>query len=133
MRSLCVLLALLVSGPLAAQAPDPTDILARNAGYESAVQLREQDPRFSFARFSEGFNRGIRGDSSEIAYALGLRAGLGLRADTVSSINADVFLNGFRDGLSGVAPPVFAVGDCSSHRGVSRLAPDPSVARPSFL
>ena len=78
-------------------AGDPGDLLAYNAGFETADQLLEQDSTFSFDRFREGFAAGLRGDSTEIAYALGLRAGLGLKADTLSNINADVFLAGIRE------------------------------------
>ena len=80
---------------------DPTDVLAYNAGFETATQLLDQDSTFNFERFREGFAAGLRGDSSEIAYALGLRAGLGLKADTLSNIDADVFLTGFRSALEG--------------------------------
>ncbi len=79
---------------------DPTDVLAYNAGFETATQLYEQDSTFNFERFREGFAAGLRGDSSEIAYALGLRAGLGLSADTLSNIDANVFLTGFRSALN---------------------------------
>jgi FKBP-type peptidyl-prolyl cis-trans isomerase FkpA len=80
---------------------EPADLLAYNAGFETAKQLAEQDSTFDFERFREGFAAGLRGDSAEIAYALGLRAGLGLHADTVSNIDANVFLTGFREGLRG--------------------------------
>ena len=80
---------------------DPTDLLAYNAGFETAGQLREQDSTFSYDRFRDGFEAGLRGDSVEIAYALGLRAGLGLRADTTSNINPSLFLTGIRSGLRG--------------------------------
>ena len=76
---------------------DPADLLAYNAGFETAGQLLDQDSSFNFDRFREGFAAGVRGDSSEIAYALGLRAGLGLHADTISNINADLFLAGIRE------------------------------------
>ena len=79
---------------------DPTDLLAYNAGFETAGQLREQDSTFSYDRFRDGFEAGLRGDSVEIAYALGLRAGLGLRADTTSNINPSLFLTGIRAGLN---------------------------------
>ena len=76
---------------------DPADLLAYNAGFETAGQLLDQDSTFNFDRFREGFAAGVRGDSSEIAYALGLRAGLGLHADTISNINPDLFLAGIRE------------------------------------
>lgn len=80
---------------------DPFDQLAYNAGFETARQLQAQDSSFSFDRFRDGFHAGLRGDSSEIAYALGLRAGLGLRADTIANIDANVFLTGMREALQG--------------------------------
>ena len=76
---------------------DPADLLAYNAGFQTADQLLQQDSSFSFDRFREGFAAGLRGDSTEIAYALGLRAGLGLHADTVSNIDPDMFLAGLRE------------------------------------
>ncbi|HEX8299033.1 MAG TPA: FKBP-type peptidyl-prolyl cis-trans isomerase [Rubricoccaceae bacterium] len=79
---------------------DPTDLLAYNAGFETGGQLLEQDSTFSYERFKDGFEAGLRGDSTEIAYALGLRAGLGLRADTVSNIDPSLFLTGLRSGLN---------------------------------
>ncbi len=87
---------------------DPTDLLAYNAGFETAGQLREQDSTFSYDRFRDGFEAGLRGDSVEIAYALGLRAGLGLRADTTTQINPSLFLTGIRAGLRGDSSRVTA-------------------------
>ncbi len=87
---------------------DPTDLLAYNAGFETAGQLREQDSTFSYDRFRDGFEAGLRGDSVEIAYALGLRAGLGLRADTTTKINPSLFLTGIRAGLRGDSTRVTA-------------------------
>ncbi|HEX9950956.1 MAG TPA: FKBP-type peptidyl-prolyl cis-trans isomerase [Rubricoccaceae bacterium] len=94
----------------AAQAQDPTQILAHNAGFETGQQLIDQDAGFSYERFRAGFERGLRGDSSEIAYALGLRAGLGIHADPVSNIPPAVFLEGLRAGLRG-APPRYTADD----------------------
>lgn len=79
---------------------DAGQILAYNAGHETASQLIAEDSTFSFDRFEAGFRAGLRGDSVEVAYALGLRAGLGLRADTISQIDPEIFLAGFREGLS---------------------------------
>lgn len=80
---------------------DPTDLLAYNLGFETAGQLREQDSTFSYDRFRDGFEAGLRGDSAEVAYALGLKAGLGLRADTTSNISPSLFLTGIRAGFRG--------------------------------
>ncbi len=96
------LVALLLAS--AASAQSPTDVLAHNAGYETAQQLVSQDSAFSYDRFRAGFEAGLRGDSVEIAYALGLRAGLGLRADTTSRIDPDIFLGGIQAGLRGDRP-----------------------------
>lgn len=86
---------------LTADDADPFAQLAYDAGYQSGQQMLAQDSTFSFERFREGFLAGINGDSSEIAYAYGLRAGLGLRADTLANIDANVFLTGLRAGLAG--------------------------------
>ena len=87
---------------------DPTDLLAYNAGFETGGQLLGQDSSFSYDRFKDGFEAGLRGDSVEIAYALGLRAGLGLRSDTVSNIDPSLFLTGLRSGLRGDSTRVSA-------------------------
>lgn len=88
-----------LSGLTAADA-DPFDQLAYDAGYQSGQQMRMQDSTFDFERFREGFLAGLDGDSAEIAYAYGLRAGLSLRADTLANIDADVFLTGIREGFT---------------------------------
>lgn len=78
---------------------DPFDQLAYDAGFQSGQQMRMQDSTFDFDRFREGFLAGLEGDSAEIAYAYGLRAGLSLRADTLANIDANVFLTGIREGF----------------------------------
>ena len=85
---------------LTADDADPFDQLAYDAGYQSGQQMRAQDSTFSFERFREGFLAGLANDSSEIAYAYGLRAGLSLRADTLANIDPDVFLTGIREGFT---------------------------------
>ncbi len=86
-----------------ATGPDE-DLLAYNAGFETGGQLIGQDSSFSYARFKDGFEAGLRGDSVEIAYALGLRAGLGLRdqqqKDSTTSISPSLFLTGLRSGVA---------------------------------
>lgn len=72
------------------------DQLAYDAGFSMGEQ---QDSLFSFDRFRDGFNAGLRNDSVEVAYAMGLQLGLSLRADTVANINPDLFLASFREGL----------------------------------
>ncbi len=86
-----------------ATGPDE-DLLAYNAGFETGGQLIGQDSSFSYPRFKDGFEAGLRGDSAEIAYALGLRAGLGLRQqqeqDSTTSISPSLFLTGLRSGVA---------------------------------
>ncbi|MEM1118452.1 MAG: FKBP-type peptidyl-prolyl cis-trans isomerase [Bacteroidota bacterium] len=86
---------------LTADDADPFAQLAYDAGYQSGQQMLTQDSTFSFERFREGFAAGIAGDSSEIAYAFGLQAGLGISADTLANIDANVFLTGLRAGIAG--------------------------------
>lgn len=86
---------------LSADGADPFDQLAYDAGYQSGQRMLQQDSSFSFERFREGFLAGMNGDSSEIAYAYGLQAGLGLSADTLANIDANIFLTGLREGLLG--------------------------------
>lgn len=100
----------LVCATTSVHAQGPTAVLAHNAGFETGRQLIDQDASFSYERFRAGFERGLRGDSAEIAYALGLRAGLGIRADPVSNIPPAVFLEGLRAGLRG-APPRYTADD----------------------
>ncbi|GAB5534592.1 MAG: hypothetical protein Rubg2KO_08410 [Rubricoccaceae bacterium] len=81
---------------------DPFEQLAYNSGHGAAQQFMSQyDSTFSYAIFEKGFRDGAAGDSAQIAYALGLQAGLGLRADTISNINGEVFLAGLKAGLDG--------------------------------
>ena len=72
-----------------------------NVGYQSAQQFLQQDSSFSFARFVDGFNAGLAGDSVEIAYALGLQYGLQVGQDTLGTIDRELFLSGVRSGLNG--------------------------------
>ncbi len=90
-----------------ASAQSPTDILATSAGFEMGQKLRKQNPAFSFSRFRDGFEAGLRGDSIEIAYALGLRAGLSHRADTTTHLDPDIFIGGIEAGLRG-DPPTYS-------------------------
>ncbi|WP_420454485.1 FKBP-type peptidyl-prolyl cis-trans isomerase [Rubrivirga sp.] len=72
-----------------------------NVGYQSAQQFLAQDSSFNFDRFVDGFNAGLRGDSAEIGYALGLQYGLQVGQDTLGTIDRDLFLAGVRSGLAG--------------------------------
>ena len=110
MRSLLVL-AVFVAAPvvlapaaLAQATPSNADVAAYDAGYQTAVQLREGSATFTAARYREGFEAGLRADSAQIAFALGLQTGLQIRADTVTGIDAAVFLRGIEAGFAGSAP-----------------------------
>ncbi len=79
----------------------PFEQVSYNVGYQSAQQFLDQDSSFSFERFVDGFNAGLRGDSVEIGYALGLQYGLQIGQDTLGTIDRDLFLAGVRSGLAG--------------------------------
>ena len=80
---------------------DPFEQVSYNVGYQSGQQFLQTDSSFSYDRFTDGFNRGLAGDSVEIAYALGLQYGLQVRQDSLGAINQDVFLAGLRSALRG--------------------------------
>jgi len=79
----------------------PFEQVSYNVGFQSSQQFLAQDSSFSFDRFVDGFNAGLRGDSVEIAYALGLQYGLQLAQDTLGTLDRDLFLAGVRSGLAG--------------------------------
>ena len=79
----------------------PFEKVAYNVGYQSGLQFLGQDSSFSYDRFKEGFDRGIAGDSAEIAYALGLQYGLQIRQDTLGALDRNLFLSGLRSALAG--------------------------------
>ena len=79
----------------------PFEQVAYNVGFQSAQQFLAQDSSFSYDRFVDGFNAGLRGDSVEIAYALGLQYGLQIAQDTMATLDHDLFLAGVRSGLAG--------------------------------
>lgn len=80
---------------------DPANLVAYNTGFETGTQLRERDSTFNYDRFREGFDAGARGDSTELAYVLGVQAGLGFHADSVLNFDPELFLAGFQGGLRG--------------------------------
>ena len=80
---------------------DPFEQIAYNAGYQSGEQFLAQDSSFSFERFRDGLRAGLDGDSTEIAYALGLQYGLQLRQDSIANLDPNIFLTGVREGLAG--------------------------------
>ncbi len=90
---------------------DPFEQVSYNVGYQSGQQFLDTDSSFNYDRFTDGFNRGLAGDSVEIAYALGLQYGLQVRQDSLGAINKDIFLAGLRAALNGdsllMAPEAF--------------------------
>ena len=79
----------------------PFEQVAYNVGFETGKQFLGQDSSFNFDRFVEGFNRGVQGDSVELAYAVGVQYGLQVSQDTLGAIDRDLFLAGLRSALLG--------------------------------
>ena len=79
----------------------PFDQVAYNVGFQTGQQFLTQDSSFSFDRFRDGFQRGVDGDSTELAYAVGVQYGLQVRQDTLGAIDRDLFLAGIRSALAG--------------------------------
>lgn len=82
----------------------PFEQVSYNIGFESGQQFLAQDSSFSFERFQDGFQAGLDGDSTEIAYALGLQFGLQTRMDSVgmlSALDRGLFLAGIEAALRG--------------------------------
>ena len=106
MRLVLLFSVALAAAPAAlAQAPpSDADVAGYDAGYQSAARLREGSATFTAARYRDGFRAGLRGDSAQIAFALGLQTGLQFRADTTVGIDPDVFLRGVEAGFAGSAP-----------------------------
>ena len=72
--------------------------------FQRRLAVRRDEHEFfdpGFARFVDGFNAGLAGDSVEIAYALGLQYGLQVGQDTLGTIDRELFLSGVRSGLNG--------------------------------
>ena len=91
----------------------PFDQVAYNVGFQTGQQFLGQDSTFDFDRFRAGFNKGLSGDSTELAYAVGVQYGLQVRQDTLGAIDRDLFLAGIRSALAGeegrVTPEQFQV------------------------
>ncbi len=79
----------------------PFEQVAYNVGFQTGQQFLAQDSSFNFDRFVAGFNKGVDGDSVELAYAVGVQYGLQVRQDTLGAIDRDVFLAGLRSALRG--------------------------------
>ena len=79
----------------------PFEQVAYNVGFQTGQQFLQQDSSFNFDRFVAGFNKGINGDSVELAYAIGVQYGLQVRQDTLGAIDRDIFLAGLRSALLG--------------------------------
>ena len=104
---LALLFALVLAASPAALAqatPSDADVAGYDAGYQTAARLREGSATFTADRYRDGFRAGLRGDSAQIAFALGLQTGLQFRADTTVGIDPDVFLRGIAAGFAGSAP-----------------------------
>ncbi len=100
MRFSLLVFALLLTVPALAQSS--VQIFTEAAGYRlGAVQ---DTATFSLDRFEAGF-RVAPGDSTEEAYALGLRVGRVLRADTLARPESALFLAGFRAAVTGQPMP----------------------------
>ena len=78
----------------------PFDQVAYNVGFQTGQQFLAQDSSFNFDRFLAGFRKGVDGDSTELAYAVGVQYGLQVRQDTLGAIDRDVFLAGVRSALA---------------------------------
>ena len=101
---LAVLLFAAAPGALAQTAPSDADVAAYDAGYRAAQDLREGSATFTAARYREGFRAGLRADSAEIAYAIGLQTGFQLAADTLTGVDPEAFLRGIEAGFAGSTP-----------------------------
>ena len=104
-----VLLAALVSvspAALAQTTPSDADVAAYDVGYRTAANLRVVSDAFTAERYRDGFRAGLRADSSQIAFALGLQAGLEIRMDSLTGIDPEAYLRGIEAGFAG-SPPAF--------------------------
>ncbi len=85
-------------------APSNSDVTSYDAGYQNAVRLHRGSPAFTADRYREGFEAGLRADSAQIAFALGLQAGFQFRTDTETGLNPQAFLRGIEAGFAGSTP-----------------------------
>ena len=79
----------------------PFEQVSYNVGYQTGQQFLAQDSSFNFDRFVAGFQKGVDGDSVELAYAIGVQYGLQVSQDTLGAIDRGVFLAGLRSSLLG--------------------------------
>ena len=96
--------ALLAPAARAQGAPSNADVTAYDAGYQTAQRMRAGSAAFTADRYREGFRAGLRGDSTQIAFALGLQTGFQLRSDTLTGLDPEAFLRGIEAGFAGSAP-----------------------------
>lgn len=118
---LILLVLVLVFAPATPAQDNPFETLSRDAGHRLGAQVRAQDPAFLLSLFEEGFRDGIAGDSSRIAYAMGLQYGLTLAADTLSQVAPEVFLDAFAGGLRGDDAPVMPLEAAQAERAADDL------------
>ena len=81
---------------------DEFETLAYAAGFQAAQGVKADSASFKFFEFStfeEGFRDGLAQDSARVAYLFGYELGNRIASDTVSNLDADRFLAGFRLGL----------------------------------
>ena len=116
---LVLLAALLVAAPVArAQGtPSTAEVTAYDAGYQTAQRLHADSDAFTAARYREGFLAGMRADSAQIAFAVGLQTGFQFRADTLTGLDAQTFLRGIEAGFAGT-PPQYDAATVESARSV---------------
>lgn len=85
------------------EAMDDFDRFTYFAGFEAAQTMKMDSAAFKFfdfGTFEEGFDDGASMDSSRLAYIRGYQMGGSFSADTTSGIDRDIFLRGFRSGLT---------------------------------
>ncbi len=139
MRSflLLALAACLAPAASAQTTPSDADVTSYDAGYQNATRLHAGSPAFTAARYREGFEAGLRADSAQIAFALGLQAGFQFRTDTETGLNPQAFLRGIEAGFAGSVPAYSpevtaraqaAFEDTLRARQERRRAADPAVS-----
>ena len=79
----------------------PLDQFSYGAGFKTGERFLADDSSFSYNSFLEGFEDGVAGDSSRIAYINGFQLGLELSQDTLQTVNRDYLLAGVRSALNG--------------------------------
>ena len=134
---LLALAASLAPAAAAQTTPSDADVTSYDAGYQNAVRLQRGSAAFTAAKYREGFEAGLRADSSQIAFALGLQAGFQFRSDTETGLDPQAFLRGIEAGFAGTEPAYTpevvgraqaAFEDTLRVRQERRRASDPAVA-----